>query len=276
MVDVTPADIADHVAPIEPQPVADAPAPPAGGTATAAAPRRTRRKPRPGHIASGVPVVAFTGVNGAGKTLLAVDCALHDLANGRPVYSTVQINSPWGNSEPIRSLRQLLEIEDATILLDEVAVILGSRGSGAQLPSEFQVLLQTLRHKRLRVMWTAPQWMRAHNQLRLATQGLVNVTPLARRRSADDPWGTPGLVMAGLMDTSVGAADEMPTKVLRRRFYLPKRLHGWGAYDTHADTPFLGIRSRGGTCHDCGGQRPPVKHSKELHEALGVPWYDDL
>src|SRR3712207_430130 len=70
--------------------------------------RRARATPRGSDIVAGVPIAGFTGINGAGKTLLAVHSAIHDIAGGREVYSTVPITSPWGNSIPLTSLRQLL------------------------------------------------------------------------------------------------------------------------------------------------------------------------
>lgn len=234
------------------------------------------------HIASGVPICGLTGVNGAGKTLLASHMAIVEMARGRTVYSTVEVKSEHGETRPIESLLQLLFLRDATILLDEVAAIFPS--SVTQLPAEVDVLLQSLRHKNLTLLWTAPTWMRAHKRLREMTQGLVNVTPLRATeipvlgdffRNDTNPWPAPGLVLAGLMDTSAGRVDEAPTKVLRRRVFAPKRLSSWGAYDTLADTPLLGGLDLGGICPGCYGSQQRPKHTKERHDALGLPWYDD-
>jgi len=225
-------------------------------------------------IAAGVPICGFTGVNGAGKTTLAVSSAIADMAQGRTVYSTVPISSEFGESRPIRSLRELLTLKDATLLFDDVAVIFSSRSSQS-LPAEIVALLQTLRHSGLTVRWTAPHWMRCDNLLREVTQGLVNVIPVSRKYDGT-PWPRPRLMMAGLLDTSVGKADATPTKVLRRKFYLPTKLPSWGAFDSHADTPLLGRHLQGGTCVDCGGTLERHKHSEERHRALGVPFYADL
>lgn len=240
---------------------------------TAATPRELRRL-RANDVAFGVPIAGFTGPNGAGKTLLAVTSAAHDIARGRKVYSTVPIHTPWGDSEPIVSLRQLLQLRDCTILLDEVAVIFSSRQT-ASLPSEIVTLLQTLRHVKNTLRWTAPAWMRCDNLIREVTQGLVNVVPLARRHEDGNPWPTPRIVLAGLLDTSVGKVDETPTKIMRRRLAIPSRLAGYGAYDTHADTPLLGRRKVGGRCVDCGGSMETPKHSEKRHQDLGLPYYPD-
>lgn len=250
--------------------------PVAGAGAERARSRAPQRPPRPPRfdIADGVPICGFTGVNGAGKTTLAVESALRDMALGRTVYSTVQIHSPWGDSVPISSLRQLLELHDATVLLDEVSVIFSSRSSQS-LPPEVVAFLQTLRHRRVTVRWTAPAWMRCDNLLREVTQAVVNVVPLLRRRSTGTPWPSPRVIMAGLLDTSAGKADATPDRVLRRRFLLPSRLNAWGTFDTHADTPLLGRHLQAGRCPDCGGSREIPKHSKARHDELGLPWYEE-
>lgn len=224
-------------------------------------------------LANGIPVCGFTGVNGAGKTLLAVESAIADMQRGRQVYSTVAISSEHGQSIPIVSLRQLLNIENATVLLDEVSVIFSSRSSQS-LPAEVVAFLQTLRHRNITVRWTAPGWMRCDNLLRQSTQAVVNVAPVIRAHG-QSPWPRPIIAMAGVLDTTTGATDETPTKVLRRRFLRPIRSVAFGAYDTLADTPLLGRHLQGGTCPDCGGTLERHKHSEARHVELGIPWFGD-
>lgn len=232
------------------------------------------RRSRPRDVVSGIPIAGVTGVNGAGKTLIAVDAALARMAQGEPVYSTVPIVSQWGNSLPILSLRQLLHLRDATILLDEVSVIFSSRSSQS-LPADVVALLQTLRHKNLRVIWTAPSWMRCDNLLREVTQGVVSVMPMFRYRDAANPWPRPRLMLSSVLDTSTGKADAVPDKVLRRRLSVPSLMASFGTYDTHADTPLLGRHLQGGKCVDCGGTKETPKHSAQRHAQLGIPFYDN-
>ncbi|HMF58839.1 MAG TPA: hypothetical protein VK595_00625 [Vicinamibacterales bacterium] len=225
-------------------------------------------------VLEGVPIAGVTGVNGAGKTLLAANCAIARMARGETVYSSVPIVSQWGNSLPIKSMRQLLHLRDATILLDEVSVIFSSRSSQS-LPADIVGLLQTLRHKNLRVIWTAPSWMRCDNLLREVTQGVVSVLPLLRHTDARNPWPRPRLMLASLLDTSTGKTDAVPDKVLRRRLFVPRRMAAFGTYDTHADTPLFGRYLQGGKCVDCGGTQETPKHTPERHAKLGIPWYDN-
>lgn len=225
-------------------------------------------------LALGVPICGFVGVNGAGKTLLAVESALSDMATGRPVYSTVQIRSEWGDSLPVLSLRQLLTLRDCTVLLDEVSVIFSARNTSS-LPSEMVAFLQTLRHRQVTVRWTAPNWMRCDVLLRDVTQAVVSVVPMFRRREVGNPWPRSRVVGAGLLDTSTVARDKEPEKRLRTRFVRPHRLAAWGTYDTHADTPILGRHLQTGVCVDCGGTVQRERHSKARHDALGLPWFDE-
>lgn len=230
-------------------------------------------KRRPRDIVQGSPIAGFVGINGAGKTALAVESAIADLARGREVYSTVQIECEFGASKPIESLRQLLTLRDVTILLDEVAVIFSSRSTHS-LPAEIVMLLQTVRHARNTVRWTAPAWMRADTLLRSVTQAVVAVNPLLRVPTAGDLWPRPRFVYAAVLDTSTGKADSMPERTLRRRLYRLRGLHAIGAYDTHADTPMLGRHLHSGVCLDCGGSMERPKHSAARHEQLGIPLYD--
>lgn len=226
-------------------------------------------------LTRGIPVVGFTGVNGAGKTMLAVESAIAQMARGRTVYSTVPIESPWGNSLPILSIRQLLELENCTVLLDEVSVIFSSRTTQS-LPPEVVAFLQTLRHKGITVMWTAPGWMRCDVLLRQSTQANVNVTPLIRFSAGGSPWPTPLVSLVGVLDTTDGATDEKPTRVMRRRLLVPRRSFALGRYDTHSDTPLLGRHLQSGTCVDCGGTVARERHSAERHAALGLPWFPEV
>jgi len=222
-------------------------------------------------IVAGIPIAGFTGINGAGKTLLAVTSAIHDMAGGRQGYSTVPISHGGVSSFPVESMRQLLELRDCTVLLDDISVIFSSRTTNG-LPSEVVAWLHTLRHKKITLRWTAPQWMRADTNIRGVTQALVNVVPLIRGRGKDTPWPAARLVLAGVLDTSTGKADGQPEGVMRRRLLIPRSLEGFGAYDTEADTPMLANSGITGVCPDCGGSRERPKHTEARHIELGLAW----
>lgn len=230
-------------------------------------------------FAAGVPICGIVGINGAGKTLIGASIVISRMVTGREVYSTVPIEytdpksgESW-STKPVLSLEQLLHLRDVTVFFDDVSVILPA--GNLNLPDELMVLLQTLRHKGIDVIWSAPGWMRANNQLRLITQGVIVVQPWLRHKAVGTPWPTPRLVYVALMDTTSGKADATPDVVLRRGVYRPTKLPSFGAYDTLADTPVLRTPKQTSRCASCGGSVPLEKHSKERHESLGLPWYEE-
>lgn len=246
-------------------------APEGGGAgADGAARLRQAHRLRYRSLVRNAPVVGFTGANGAGKTLVAVSEAIHDMALGRPVVSTVPIKSAYGESVPLRSLRQLLELRDCTVLLDEVSVVLSSRSTGS-LSEEVVTFLQSMRHQGVTLRWTAPAWMRADVLLREVTQVSVNVSGLIRHRRPGQFWPTPRVVLAGALDCVGIPVDAKPEHVIGRRLWIPHRLPGWGAYDSEADVSRIGWQRQSGTCLDCGGSIRREPCTDDRHEHLGLP-----
>ncbi len=239
----------------------------AGGASADTGPDVTGRRFR--SLVEGAPVVGFTGANGAGKTLVAVSEAVHDMRQGRRVYSTVPIVCSAGRSAPILSLRQLLDLRDCTVLIDEVSVVFSSRATGS-LPDEVVTFLQSMRHQGITLRWTAPAWMRADILLREVTQVSVGVTGLARYRRPGAFWPTPRFVLAGALDTVGIGLDKAPEKIIGRRIWRPSSLLGWGAYDSEADVTRVGWPRPSGTCVDCGGRTKATYCSSERHAALGI------
>lgn len=230
-----------------------------------------RREGRPGkRLIPGIPICAFTGGNGVGKTLLAVRECMFDLKAGRPVYSTVPIGSRWGHSEPIRSYRMLADLHDCTVLLDEVSIIFRASSGTVPLPEEVITFLHTLRHRGITVRWTAPSWLVSHIDLRRVTQAVVAVHGIGKVAWSDAFWPRPVIIGTAVLDTVGLKFDATPDDIKRRRVYVPKRLMAWGCFDTHADTAPIGRQGVGGVCIDCGGVKPREKCSPERHELLGL------
>lgn len=242
----------------------------AGAEPRAVTPQAERAAPlRWSGIVSDAPVVGFVGPNGAGKTLVAVSEALRDLSVGRRVVSTVPVVSPWGSSEPLRSLRQLLDLEDTTVLIDEVSVVFSSRATNG-LPDEVVTFLQSMRHQRVTMRWTAPAWARCDVILRETTQVVVNVHPLLKFTRPGSFWPTPRLVLCGAMDTTSVGTDKDPDRVMRRRVYRPTSLPGWGAYDSEHQVSRIGWGRPQSACVDCGGKTPAIVCTPARHVELGI------
>lgn len=257
----TTSDVPEQGGPDRP-PVADRPA----------LPDRSRRRWR--SPVAGAPVVGYTGANGAGKTLLAVSDAVMDLRAGRRVVSTVPIDCAVGRSEPLLTPRQLVELEDCTVLLDEIAAIFSNRSTNS-VPAEVVTFLKTLRHRNVTLRWTAPAWLDCDVTIRRVTQVSVGVRPMLKRRVPGEFWPRTLVGAVGVLDTTDVKTDGTPETILRRRIYTLSRLPGFGAYNTHADTPQLGGVQQTGVCTDCGGTVAREKCSPARHQRLGLPVLED-
>lgn len=232
------------------------------------------RNPRIFDIAKGVPICGFNGGNGAGKTALAVNSAISDMANGATVYSTVPIASEFGQSRPIRGLRHLLDLENCTVLIDEIATIFSARGTNS-LPAEAQTFLESLRHRSVTLRYTAPSWASTDVIIRRVTFACATVRPIVHKSEKGNPWPRTVVGAVGLLDTLGVPQDATPEKVLKRRFFRIRNLAAFGAYDTHAPVTMFGMRALHGTCPDCGGARSRPSCTPKRHAELDMPWVAD-
>lgn len=221
-----------------------------------------------------VPILGVTGINGAGKTLYAVEIGMKALAQGVTVYSTVQIkfsrNGHTYESQPLLSLTQLLELRDCLVLLDEVSSIFSSRATSS-LPGELITYLKALRHRNVAVLWTTPNWMDCDVQLRRITQACITWRPILRRPVKDSLHPRSIISLGSLLDTASVPTDKTPQRVLKRMVRLLPRSPAIGSYDSLADTPQIGRLLSTGPCPDCGGARAGVKCTPSVHTALGLP-----
>lgn len=162
----------------------------------------------------GLPIQAFVGPNGGGKTVCAVKTLRPWLERGGRVVSNLPLwnpdtEVPWPGFELLEDYDQLVELENCVVLLDEIVANASSRAS-SNLPFQVEYLLQTLRHSNVRVMWTAPSPQRADVILREVTQYLTE----CRGMLADK----------GLAVRAREAGDEVP-------LWAPKRLFRFSTYD---------------------------------------------
>lgn len=224
-------------------------------------------------LISSVPICAITGLNGAGKTMLAVSAGVEYLEAGGTVLSTVQIVTPGGRrSIPLRSLSQLIDARDCMIILDEVSTVFSSRG--APLAPELVTLLQVLRKRGCQVIWTAPSWKRTDVILREVSVVQLAVTPVLRRRAEPGAlWRNAVLSRVDFLDRRDATDEQAVSTIARLRrpgFIRLSRLSGFGAYDTRADSPQIGGLTTAGACPDCGGKRPQYACSPMVHARLGI------
>jgi len=101
-----------------------------------------------------------------------VNDILPSLRAGRTVLSTVRLIGPDGGDHPcyvpFTDFRQLLELEHADVLMDEIVGIANSRERS--LPGPVQNTLVQLRRRDLTLSWSAPSWARSDKIIREVTQ----------------------------------------------------------------------------------------------------------
>lgn len=212
---------------------------------------------------------------------------LPSLAAGRHVLSTVRLRD-W--TAPCRAcdanpctcgvwdlpdhplyikfedFRQLMELEHADILMDEVTGIASSRESQS-LPVQVANFLHQLRRKDVTLAYTAVGWARSDKVIREATQAVTVCRGFLPkdRPGADRVWRDNRLFRWATYD----AADfEEWTTSKRER--LRKTVGAWVwregltaqyAYDTLDAVAALGWADQAGMCMVCGGRRATPKCS---------------
>lgn len=249
-----------------------------------------------------VPISAFIGANGSGKSLMAVEGLRQTLAEGRPVLSAVRLLDPaalycenelcaevveshtenggaghipsHANWVPLVRLSQLLDFEGGDIFLDEVGALVSSRES-ASLPPQIAALLQQLRKRDTRLVWTAPSWARADKILREVTMLATVCKGYGDRRMPGREWRGRRLIhavsyhAADLDDFEIAKVNSAHTAVRPRKvasqFARVVKIQGANWYDTFEPTPHIGFSNQAGTCVECGGRRTQEKCSCADH-----------
>jgi hypothetical protein len=238
-------------------------------------------------------ITAIVGHNGDGKTLAAVALyAAPAIAKGREVVGTVSILDPdTGQRMPgtrlLNGWRELLELENCLLILDEINSEFPSRGA-MQLPPELMTIIHQLRKPKVDVVWTAVNWSRADVALREATRRVVTakgfrgdhwqreqrVAPLwhpsgdrlldpnGKPLRDDDEWPPNRLFRWQNYDAT--AFDEFTVHAIKS-LKPAKRIWYWRPwhnhqfmYDTNERVPLLDNVSATGTCLTCGGQKQRV------------------
>jgi len=121
-----------------------------------------------------VPIMAYVGANGSGKTAMMIRDTLPSLKAGRLVYSTVPLYLGDEIHPAYRPLtwHDLLTATHADFLLDEVIGVASSRESSS-MSAEVQARLNQLRKADIVLRWTAPAWQRADKIIREVTQAVT-------------------------------------------------------------------------------------------------------
>ncbi len=216
----------------------------------------------------GAPINACVGLNGGGKTLAAVEMgAVPALKRGRQVVSNFTIHHDlW---VPLRTWRQIPELRDCVLIIDEVTAALPSRQSQS-LPAELARVLNQLRKVDVEVWWTGPTWARADKMLREVT-GRVTVCKgmFPDRWERDDQGAKLGKVerawrpnrlfrwvsYAGEDFDEFTFSAEKKLKAVDRRWYWRPKHEAHRLYDTLAAVELLDHLDFTSVCPNCDGAR---------------------
>lgn len=235
-------------------------------------------------------ITAYVGGNGDGKTLGAVaHHATPAIKKGRPIWATFRILDPTTgeqakNTHVITSWRDLLDLHDCLLILDEINSEFPSRGA-MSLPPELLRLIHQLRKPRVDVVWTAVNWARADVALREATRNVTvaqsylpdkwerehGIAPLnhpsgrtirdlqGHRVQLNDEWPPNRLFRyrtydaTAFSDFTVHAMETI--KPLKTRWYWRPWHDDQYRYDTTEQVPLMDHVDQTGTCVICGGKK---------------------
>lgn len=184
------------------------------------------------------PNMGYVGMNGSGKTLLAVSDALKICDKpGKTLYTTTPIRPPegWrGTVRMIESTGEFQSFENGHVLLDEVNAIFPSRGT-TSLPPEMNTLLGALRHVDLTLAWTSPSLEHADINIRRVTQSIVVTKSIFTVEIKDSLWKKTLLSYANQYDMTAYTDEEIngSTPKVTGGFFRIGAL-AVNNYDTHA------------------------------------------
>lgn len=234
-----------------------------------------------------VPICAFNGYNGTGKSMAAMLCAMAHLDAGRPVLSTVRVQDYRNPREctdsdcasvrhgepghlaahplwqPLTDWRQLLGFRGGYILLDETTGVADAR-EHQSMPAQVGNFLPQLRRRDAFLGWTTIDWRFADARLRRLTFALLWATGMRPEYVDGEMWGRNRAFLWRVYD-SRGIGDDFDPSCKRDGVQLLARVvfrRGpslvTSAYDTLDDVLNF-TTNEAGLCVNCLGHRARKK-----------------
>jgi hypothetical protein len=165
---------------------------------------------------------------------------------------------------PLTDYRQLLTIEHADVLFDEVAGIADASASGS-MPVQVVNWQHKLRKADIRQRVTTPAYARCALPIRQVAQVVVEMRSYFPARAAGLLWRPRRLVLATAYDAgsfddfmaSDGQRDRL--KPMARGLLWVPTCAAIGAYNSLGQVLQLGHVTEGGMCISCGGSRSRPK-----------------
>ena len=206
---------------------------------------------------------AITGLNGAGKSALAVKMLLAAQKKGFTTASNVKVNG----AVHVRDYEHLMSLRNCLLLLDDVSAVASSRNYAALTP-EAVLFFQTLRHHDVSLIWTAPTFDRADVLLRSITREWTDVRPLLSTRRAGSLWKSTRIAYTLTGSPKTDPLSDGGYKILNPwlDFFRPSTVHQ--EYDSFADLDLFTPEKFPTRCRDCGAvlMYPRVKASEHKHQ----------
>lgn len=182
----------------------------------------------------------------------------------RRVYSTVPLTVSKGVAHPLyvplTDYRQLLHIEHADLLFDEVAGIADASGS-ASMPVQVINWLHKLRKADVRLRVTTPAYGRCALPIRQVAQVVVEMRSFFPARAEGKLWRPRRLILATAYD-AFEFDDFVASEGQRARLRPRARALVWvpssgalSAYNSFGQVLQLGHVNEAGMCVACGGTR---------------------
>lgn len=245
-------------------------------------------------IRRSLPIRAYIGPNGHGKSLAAVVDLLPSLERGRTVLSTVPLldwtavpdpdvyaldpdiglAGAWVHKESgsrwmrpvhpayvrLTEWSQIMAAENCDVFLDEVAGVASSRAH-TNMPAAIEKLLQKLRKGDITLSWTAPSWARADLIIREVTQGVTVAEGYRPEKAEHDGrlWKRNRQFEWITYDASVytdwtEGKREKARCLAKQRFWGPGS-DAFNAYDSLGGVDTITSVTDAGRCVSCGGTR---------------------
>lgn len=208
-------------------------------------------------------VRAITGLNGAGKSAMAVSMLLEAQKKGFATASNVKVSG----AAHIRDYDHLMSLRHTLVLLDDVSAIASSRNYAALTP-EAVLFFQTLRHHDISLIWTAPTFDRADVLLRSITREWTDVRVLWATKREGSLWKETKIAMTltGTPKTDALADGGYSIQNGWLGLFRPARVHQ--DYDSFADLDLFTPEKFPTRCRTCGAvlMYPRVQASDHAHK----------
>lgn len=192
-------------------------------------------------------VRAITGLNGAGKSALAVSQLRKAQASGYNVASNVKVEG----AVHVRDYDHLMSLRHTLLLLDDVSAVASSRNYAALTP-EAVLFFQTLRHHDISLIWTAPTFDRADVLLRSITREWTDVRVLFSKRVPGSLWKNTVVAYTLTGTPKEDKLAEGGYKIEDGWLSLFRPSKVFQFYDSFADLDLFTPEKYPSRCRDCG------------------------